>query len=171
MESEEGKPKVWRLVLTGGPCGGKTTGQARLSTFFENLGWKVYRVPETANILLSGGVNFADLSPKAAEDFQANLLKTMVQIENSFFDLAAVSEKNCLVICDRGTMDASSFVSREQWDNILSSSGFDEVEIRDNRYNQVLPSQLRCVIVIRITILIISNYQTNNLNNHVSIDR
>jgi tRNA uridine 5-carbamoylmethylation protein Kti12 len=30
-------------VLTGGPCGGKTTGQARLSTFFENLGWKVYR--------------------------------------------------------------------------------------------------------------------------------
>lgn len=51
---------VYRLVLTGGklcffvlevilliflcplgPCSGKTTGQARLSTFFENLGWKV----------------------------------------------------------------------------------------------------------------------------------
>jgi hypothetical protein len=58
------------LVLTGGPCGGKTTGQARLSTFFENLGWKVYRVPETANILLSGGVNFTELSPEAAEKFQ-----------------------------------------------------------------------------------------------------
>jgi hypothetical protein len=56
--------------LTGGPCGGKTTGQARLSTFFENLGWKVYRVPETANILLSGGVNFTELSPEAAEKFQ-----------------------------------------------------------------------------------------------------
>ena len=27
-------------VFTG-PCGGKTTGQSRLSTFFENLGWKV----------------------------------------------------------------------------------------------------------------------------------
>lgn len=24
-----------------GPCAGKTTSQARLSTFFENLGWKV----------------------------------------------------------------------------------------------------------------------------------
>ena len=35
-----------------GPCGGKTTGQARLCTFFENLGWKVFRVPEAANILL-----------------------------------------------------------------------------------------------------------------------
>jgi len=24
-----------------GPCGGKTTGQARLCTFFESIGWKV----------------------------------------------------------------------------------------------------------------------------------
>ena len=42
--------KVWKLVLTGGPCGGKTTGQARLCTFFENLGWKV-RGPLLANFL------------------------------------------------------------------------------------------------------------------------
>ena len=137
MENDHEKPKVWRLVLTGGPCGGKTTGQARLSTFFENLGWKVYRVPETANILLSGGVNFAELTPKSAEDFQGNLLKTMLQIENSFFDLAAASHRNCLVICDRGAMDASAFISKDQWEHILAKNGLDEVEIRDNRYNQV----------------------------------
>lgn len=43
VQAEQKKRKIWKLVLTGGPCGGKTTGQARLSTFFENLGWKVYR--------------------------------------------------------------------------------------------------------------------------------
>eukprot|EP00051_Salpingoeca_urceolata_P001025 m.38066 g.38066 ORF g.38066 m.38066 type:complete len:139 (-) comp11150_c0_seq1:2637-3053(-) len=32
---------VARIVLTGGPCGGKTTAQSRLSDLFENLGWKV----------------------------------------------------------------------------------------------------------------------------------
>ena len=48
--------KTWRLVLTGGPCGGKTTAQNRLATFFESLGWRVFRVPETATILLNGGV-------------------------------------------------------------------------------------------------------------------
>uniref|UniRef100_A0A182SNY4 Uncharacterized protein n=1 Tax=Anopheles maculatus TaxID=74869 RepID=A0A182SNY4_9DIPT len=32
-----------------------------MCTFFENLGWKVFRVPETATILLSGGIKFADL--------------------------------------------------------------------------------------------------------------
>lgn len=71
MEAEQKKRKIWKLVLTGGPCGGKTTGQARLSTFFENLGWKVYRVPETATVLLGGGVNFADLPEYAQIEFQS----------------------------------------------------------------------------------------------------
>ena len=48
--------------------------------------------------------------------FQENLLHTMMQIESTFFDLAAAaaerSDKNVLVICDRGTMDASAFISR-----------------------------------------------------------
>ena len=61
----------------------------------------------------------------------------MIQIENAFFDLAEESDRNCLVICDRGAMDASAFVSRDQWEHILAMNGMDEVEIRDNRYNQV----------------------------------
>jgi hypothetical protein len=89
---------------------------------------------------LSGGVNFGELDEEAQEEFQENLLKTMIQIENSFFDLAKASceERNCLVICDRGAMDASAFISREQWEHILHRNGLDEVDIRDNRYNQIL---------------------------------
>jgi len=138
MEAEQKKRKIWKLVLTGGPCGGKTTGQARLSTFFENLGWKVYRVPETATVLLGGGVNFAELPEYAQIEFQENLLRTMIQIENSFFALAEASERNCLVICDRGSMDASAFVSRQDWEGILARNKCDEVDIRDNRYHQVV---------------------------------
>ena len=32
--------RVFKLVLTGGPCGGKTTAQSKLATFFESVGWK-----------------------------------------------------------------------------------------------------------------------------------
>ena len=53
---------LFQLVLTGGPCGGKTTGQAHLATFFESLGWKVFRVPETATVLMSGGISFGELN-------------------------------------------------------------------------------------------------------------
>ena len=61
----------------------------------------------------------------------------MIQIEQSFFDLAEASERNCLVICDRGAMDASAFVSRKDWEELLAQNHMDEVDIRDNRYNQV----------------------------------
>ena len=97
----------------------------------------MYRVPEAANILLSGGVNFTELTPSQTQKFQENLLKTIIQIEDTYFDLASESNRNCLVICDRGTMDASAYISADQWNNILSKNGFDEVELRDNRYNQV----------------------------------
>ncbi|KAI5638503.1 AAA domain-containing protein [Phthorimaea operculella] len=129
---------VYRLVLTGGPCGGKTTGQSRISTFFENLGWKVFRVPETANVLLSGGVKFADLTPEEAAMFQENLLKTMIQIENTFFELGRTCQRNCLIICDRGAMDASAFISKEKWEAIMASNNWNSVELRDNRYNQIV---------------------------------
>ena len=80
------------MVLTGGPCGGKTTGQTRLATFFENLGWKVYRVPETANILLSGGVNFAELTPEAAEKFQVSLKKIFLGKSGSILESFFIGE-------------------------------------------------------------------------------
>merc|ERR1711862_667243 len=67
-----------------------------------------------------------------------NLLRTMIQIENSFFALAEASERNCLVICDRGSMDASAFVTKKEWEEILRKNCCDEVDIRDNRYHQIV---------------------------------
>ncbi|WAR02966.1 TTD14-like protein [Mya arenaria] len=43
-----------------------------------------------------------------AYKFQENLIKSMMQIENTYFDLAQTCQKNCLVICDRGIMDGSA---------------------------------------------------------------
>lgn len=83
-EPDPAKPpprRIYKLVLTGGPCGGKTTGQDRLATFFENVGWKVFTVPETATVLLGGGVKFAELSPEQSYTFQRDLLSTLLQIE------------------------------------------------------------------------------------------
>jgi predicted ATPase len=130
--------KVYRMVLTGGPCGGKTTGQSRLCTFFENLGWKVYRVPETATVLMGGGVKWKDMSEEEAYKFQENLLKTMMQIESTFFDLASNCSQNCLVICDRGLMDASAYLKPSQWERMKTENNWNEVELRDSRYNQVI---------------------------------
>ncbi|KAF5292021.1 hypothetical protein FQA39_LY14138 [Lamprigera yunnana] len=138
MESNNDIKRVYRLVLTGGPCGGKTTGQSRLCTFFENLGWKVFRVPETASVLLSGGIKFSDLNAEEVYQFQLNLLKTMLQIENTFFELAKSCKRSCLIICDRGAMDPSAFISKEIWERMMRENSWNNVELRDNRYNQIV---------------------------------
>ena len=43
-----------------------------------------------------------------AYEFQYNLIKTMLQIEQTYMDLAREYNQNCLIICDRGVMDASA---------------------------------------------------------------
>lgn len=141
MDEVPQKKKVHKLVLTGGPCSGKTTGQARLSTFFENMGWKVFRVPETATHLLSGGVEFNKLDEETVEMFQEDLLLCMLQTEETFFRLAHMCKErgqDCLVICDRGTMDASAYMSPKSWNRVLERNSLNAVDLRDNRYDQVV---------------------------------
>uniref|UniRef100_A0A914EEF7 NadR/Ttd14 AAA domain-containing protein n=1 Tax=Acrobeloides nanus TaxID=290746 RepID=A0A914EEF7_9BILA len=137
--SKPQKSRVYKLVLTGGPCGGKTTGQSRLAAFFESIGWKVFTVPEAATVLLNGGVKFAELSKEAAFGFQRDLLLTLLQLEKVFFTQASlVQNKNVLVICDRGAMDPSAYIDKEGWERILRECNLDQFDLRENRYNQVI---------------------------------
>lgn len=59
-----------------------------------------------------------------ALQFQENLLKTMVAIEDTYFSLAETCKRNCLVICDRGTMDAAAC----KFANILANTKITSVE-------------------------------------------
>lgn len=89
--------------------------------------------------------------------FQENLLKTMIQIENTFFELGRSCKRNCLIICDRGAMDASAckfspffcfmvhfiicllkVITKEKWEQIMKNNHWNNVELRDNRYNQII---------------------------------
>lgn len=133
------KPKIYKVVLTGGPCGGKTTGQARLASFFEELGWKVFTVPETASVLLNGGVKFTELNEHQTSQFQKDLLLTLIQIEKVFFNQAElILNKNVLIICDRGAIDPSAYINEECWSKILKDTHLNMNDLRDNRYNQVI---------------------------------
>jgi predicted ATPase len=136
-----GKGIVKRVVLTGGPCGGKSCLQVLLSDVFENLGWKVFRVPETATVLLKSGVKFSDLTEQQAFEFQRDLLRVMINIEETFFNLANSESEmghNCIVLCDRGTMDASAYISGVCWTEILHQLSLTDVELRDQRYDYVV---------------------------------
>ncbi|KAK3084393.1 hypothetical protein FSP39_012821 [Pinctada imbricata] len=62
----------------------------------------------------------------------------MKQIEDTFFELAKTCDRNCLVICDRGLMDASAYLEKEDWARMKTDNNWSEIDIRDNRYNQII---------------------------------
>lgn len=47
--------------------------------------WKVFTVPETATVLLRGGVKFSELNSDQTYQFQKDLLLTLIQIEQVCF--------------------------------------------------------------------------------------
>jgi len=138
LQGAHPRRRIYKLVLTGGPCGGKTTGQAKLATFFENLGWKVFRVPETATVLMSGGIAFGELNEEQIFDFQENLIRTMIALEDTYFTMAAKSDQNCLVICDRGLMDASAYIEHPKWLELLKKLHLQEESMCEDRYHHVV---------------------------------
>jgi len=47
--------KIIKVVLTGGPCGGKTTSLSEMKKTFVELGYNVFTVPETATLMFENG--------------------------------------------------------------------------------------------------------------------
>ena len=45
-----------KIVITGGPCAGKSTAMSWIQNHFSEKGWTVLFVPETATEFISGGV-------------------------------------------------------------------------------------------------------------------
>lgn len=131
--------RVQKFVLTGGPCGGKTTALARLREFFEERGFRVFIAPEAATMLWSNGMSVSDL--KSEEDgvaFQLKLMDMQMFLEDTFCELAERTGQRSVVLCDRGTMDGKAYSSSPGWAEVLEAQAIDELELRDSRYNAVL---------------------------------
>ena len=45
--------------------------------------------------------------------------------------------QDSIILCDRGVMDGSAYVSRDDWLTLLKQVGVDEVSVRDQRYDAV----------------------------------
>lgn len=128
-----------RIVLTGGPCGGKTTAMSRIAERLESLGFRVFMVPETPTMLFQGGFTLHDVTPAQIVELETVLLSTVMDTEDSFRRIASVyANPKTVFLCDRGMMDTKAYVTPEMWQTILSNMGSTEVQLRDQRYDAVI---------------------------------
>jgi hypothetical protein len=130
VESSKPASRVYRVVLTGGPCAGKTTALARLTERLEDFGFKVFRVPEAATLLQNGGLSFAGLRQEQVIDMQAHLMRVQFSLEEEFDGIARAttrfSDAPSVLLCDRGLMDGRAYVSEEMFRQVILASRVDE---------------------------------------------
>ena len=87
--------EVTRIVLTGGPCGGKTSALAHLKAHLEERGVRVFRVSELASILIGGGADLATLDMAGLLSFEQNLIQMQMAMEDLYYDLARRHDGPC----------------------------------------------------------------------------
>jgi CYTH domain-containing protein len=130
-------PNIKKIVLTGGPCAGKTTALVRVVDHFSSLGFKVFTVPEVPTLYSLGGWNFLTPNRQLYYEGERAILDSQLSLENNFMRMAEVCRKTVLIVCDRGTMDISAYMTPEMWNDITSRAGTSSNELRE-RYDAVL---------------------------------
>ena len=130
-------PEIKKIVLTGGPCAGKTTALVKITEYFSGFGYKVFNVPEVPTIYSTAGWNY--LTPNRDLYYQGEraILETQLALEDQFMRLAEVCTKPVLIVCDRGTMDISAYIKPEEWGEITAMAGTSSNELME-RYHAVL---------------------------------
>ncbi len=123
------------IVLTGGPCAGKSTAMSWIQNAFTERGYKVLFVPETATELINGGV--APWTCGTNADYQC-LQFHLQEVKEDIFIKAAktMKDQKILIVCDRGMMDNKVYMNDEEYADVVKRINLDEEKQR-NKYDAV----------------------------------
>ena len=133
LEIREGvrNVEITKIVITGGPCAGKTTAMSWIQSNFTKMGYTVLFVPETATELITGGV--APWTCGSNAEYQKCQMKLQLEKEKIFAQGAAsMPVEKILIVCDRGALDNKAYMSELEFACVIESLGCNEVELRDN---------------------------------------
>lgn len=123
--------EVTKIVITGGPCAGKTTAMSWIQNAFTQKGYKVLFMPETATELIGSGI--APWTCKTNAEYQKCQLTLQIEKEQ-VFEMAAkvMKEDKVLIVCDRGCLDNKAYMTKDEFNSVLEDLKLNEVELRDN---------------------------------------
>ncbi len=124
--------KIVKIVLTGGPCGGKSTAVERIKDELRKIGYTVLYVNEAATELIKGGV--APWTCGSHKDFQRAVLSIQKAKEAAVVTAATTmtDKEKILIVCDRGALDNKAYLEENVYDEFLQEMGVEEAELRDS---------------------------------------
>lgn len=128
--------KIIKVAVAGGTCSGKTSCPAYIKKAFENTDVKLIFIPEAATLLCDEGKDTR--KTKGILHFQNAVFEKQLQIEKEYAREAEDADDGIfLIICDRGIVDAYSYLEKEDADKIAAAHSFTKKQLL-NRYDAVI---------------------------------
>ena len=113
--------QVYKIVLTGGPCGGKTTAIRFAERELRARGVAVFCLEEMASKLMNAGKTPGSMGSYA---FHSLLFREQLAEERRMEALAAAAEEEkAVILCDRGLLDNKAYVDAEEFRRYSSECG------------------------------------------------
>lgn len=123
--------EITKIVITGGPCAGKSTAMSWVQNAFTQMGYTVLFVPETATELITGGV--APWTCGTNGEYQKCQLRLQLDKEKVFEQAANTMDLNkVLIVCDRGALDNKAYMNDLEFAQALEYLKTNEIELRDH---------------------------------------
>ena len=126
-----------KIVLTGGPCAGKTTSLVKIMEHFSSIGYKVFIIPELPTLFLQAGMDYLTDNKDLFYEGEKATLEMQIALEDKFLQMAKSVKQPVLIVCDRGTMDISAYMNPVLWNQIISDAKMNNEMLR-SRYDAVL---------------------------------
>ena len=130
LEEEKKNSSINMIVITGGPCAGKSTALSWIQNEFTQKGYKVLFIGESATELINSGINFNVCKSKI--EFQTPLMKMQKEKEKIYYEAASKMEGKVLIVCDRGMLDSKAYLNELEFQTLIKKLDASEIELRDN---------------------------------------
>ncbi len=129
------KPNICKLVLTGGPGGGKSSSLAAIRSHFEGKGYRVLIISEVATDLIQGGLS--PVTCGQSRDFQEARIKLQLAKEAAYEKAARnMAAEQILIVCDRGLLDSRVYMAPADFSAVIHALGYDE-QVLSESYHAV----------------------------------
>lgn len=115
------------IVLTGGPCSGKSTAVRYLVEHLAGRGWRALVVPEAATLLITGGIaDIGDLSARDRPSYMAvqrGLIALQHRLREQYLaiaaDLTQTRGDKVVVLYDRAEIDNAAYMTLPEFDTAV----------------------------------------------------
>ena len=118
--------KVTKIVLTGGPCAGKTSAINLIKKVFSERGYAVLHCAEVPTDLIMSGI--APWTIEDFFDFEDAVLNTQITREMTIekYSQKLKDVDKVIIICDRGIMDIKAYMNNEEFTKLLEYNNMNE---------------------------------------------